>query len=49
MGKKLVVKKAFFEKIGPDTLFKSFKLLVGKNAHVADIADHSVQYRQLII
>ena len=25
MGKKLVVKRAFFEKIGLDTLFKSFK------------------------
>ena len=49
MGKKLVVKRAFFEKIGLDTLFKSFKLLVGKNAHVADVADHSVKYRQLIV
>ncbi len=23
--------------------------LVGKNAHVADVADHSVKYRQLIV
>ncbi len=37
------------EGICPDTFFKSFKLLVGKNAHVADVASHSVQYRQLII